>query len=52
MGVVLARCAQCERCWRVVTFQAPGKRLRNRKSPCCQARLRRVFHHRPEIERP
>jgi len=52
MGVVLARCTKCERPLKVVTYQVKGKRLRNRKSPCCGARFVRVFHHRPATERP
>jgi hypothetical protein len=43
MGVCVARCARCQRTWRVEGLrQAPGKRLRHRKSPCCGARMRRV----------
>lgn len=55
MGVVLARCTRCERAIKVVVFQAPGKRLRNRVSHCCQARMRKLTYERPhrrEQERP
>jgi len=54
MGVVLARCSKCERSWRVVVFQAKGKRLRNRVSPCCHTRMKRLFRNftAERIERP
>jgi hypothetical protein len=43
MGVCVARCSRCERAYRVEGLrQERGKRLRNRKSPCCGARLKRV----------
>jgi len=52
MGVVLARCTKCERTLKVVVFQAAGKRLRNRPSPCCHARMRKASYTRPEFSRP
>lgn len=43
MGVCIARCSKCERPWRVEGLrQERGRRLRDRKSPCCHARLRRA----------
>jgi hypothetical protein len=45
MGVVLARCGKCERLWRAVVYQVPGKRLRNQRSPCCGARSSRVYRN-------
>jgi hypothetical protein len=47
MGVVMARCARCERLWRVVVYAARGRRLRHQVSRCCGARMRRAWHHPP-----
>lgn len=51
MGVVLARCTRCDRLLKVVTYQARGRRLRNRRSPCCGARMRKHTYPRADIER-
>lgn len=48
MGVCLARCTRCERLWRAVTYQVKGKRLRNQRSTCCGARLKRVLRNVPK----
>lgn len=47
MGVCLARCQRCERLWRVVVYQAAGKRLRNQRSRCCAAKLKRALRYSP-----
>lgn len=47
MGVTLARCTRCERMWRVVVYQARGKRLRNQRSRCCGERMKRALRHSP-----
>jgi len=55
MGIVLARCTRCERLWRAIVYQARGKRLRNLRSSCCGARLRRSLksaERRAGLERP
>jgi len=52
MGVVLGRCTKCERVWKIVVFQARGKRLRNRPSPCCAKRMRKASYDRPASARP
>lgn len=51
MGVVLARCTRCDRVLKVVTYQVRGKRLRNRRSPCCGKRMRKHTYPRETFER-